>query len=137
MDSASDDLLVNKRVLVVEDDALVGIGLLTCLEDIGAEVLWTSTVDSAIAAIEGAVPMHLAIVDINLNGVKSNPVLDVLIDRNVPVLLCTGYDPSFIDGQYRHLSCVAKPFTRNKVIPIVSELMAVNTGASQIGSLGH
>jgi DNA-binding response OmpR family regulator len=126
MENAFKNILTDKHVLIVEDDALVGIGLLTCLEEIGAKVSWTSDVGSAITAIESTNLINLAIVDINLNGVRSDPVLDELIARDIPILLCTGYDSSFIGDRYRTMLCVAKPFTRNKVIPIVSELISID-----------
>lgn len=126
MENACKSVLRDRHVLIVEDDALVGIGLVNCLEEIGAEVSWSSDVGSAIIAIESTSIISLAIVDINLNGVRSDPVLDELIARNIPILLCTGYDSSFIGDRYRKILCVAKPFTRNKVIPIVNELIAID-----------
>lgn len=61
-----------------------------------------------------------AVVDLNLNGRMSTPVLDLLLAGEVPVILCTGYDVSAIDPQFPDLPRLEKPFTRAKLRRLIA-----------------
>ena len=100
------------RILVVEDDALVGLSLVGYLEELGASVTWASKLEDAINVIDCTNQIDIAIVDLNLNGVMSNPILDRLLSKRVFTLLCTGYELSSIDVRFRGLPRCEKPFTR-------------------------
>ncbi|WP_082449588.1 hypothetical protein [Sphingomonas sp. Leaf231] len=60
-------------------------------------------------------PIDIAIVDLNLHGVRSDPVLDHLLSRNVFTILCTGYDGSSVPDCFRALPRSEKPFTLSKI----------------------
>lgn len=104
-----------RRVLVLEDDALVGMNLVSYLKELGAEVTWSTNVPDAVSLVDHHDPIDVAIVDFNLDGVMSVPVLDRLIARGVFTILCTGYEPSSVDDRFKDLPRSEKPFTRSKI----------------------
>ncbi|RYF21819.1 MAG: response regulator [Oxalobacteraceae bacterium] len=108
------------RILVVEDDAIVASGLVASLEDVGASVTWCSNVPDSLDAIERIAGIDIAIVDYNLDGVISIPVLNRLASLGVSTVLCTGYDASSIDEKFRMLPRVEKPFTRRALHALLS-----------------
>ena len=115
--------LRGRRVLLVEDDAVVGLGLVAFLEELGASVSWSATLDHAVAAVRRAEQLDLAVVDLNLDGQMSTPVLDLLLAVRVPVILCTGYDVSAIDPRFRDLPRSEKPFTRAKLRRLIAAII--------------
>lgn len=110
-----------KCILVVEDDAIVASSLVLYLKNLGHAVTWCLSLDEATVAIDRMESIDLAIVDFNLNGKHSTPILEKLVGREVFTVLCTGYDASRVDEQFRTLPRVEKPFTRRAVRTLLSE----------------
>jgi CheY-like chemotaxis protein len=119
---ASAGSLAGRRVLVVEDDFLVGQVILDLLEDEGAEVLGpVGAVDEAIAFVaEQGANLDYVVLDLNLHGVKSYPVADVLIQRNVPFVFMTGYGKDALDTAHRDCPHCIKPVTRADLLVALS-----------------
>lgn len=107
--------LHGKAVMVVEDDAIVGSGLVWYLEEAGADVCWVGNVDDALTRISEGPALNLAVVDLNLCGAISTPVVDRLIAGGVHTILCTGYDSASIETRFHALPRSEKPFTRAKM----------------------
>jgi len=76
--------LLGRRVLLVEDEALVAMLIGDALSDAGAVVIGPfAAVAPALAAIAD-MPPELAILDLNLGGESSLPIADDLVARGVP-----------------------------------------------------
>ncbi|UPQ80947.1 response regulator [Pseudomonas knackmussii] len=102
--------LENMRVLVVEDEALVGMLLDDMLQDIGCEsVQLASRFDEAMRAAEQE-EFGLAVLDVNLDGVSSLPIADRLIELGIPLIFATGYGKSGLDSRYANIPTLQKPF---------------------------
>jgi CheY-like chemotaxis protein len=85
------ELLTGRRILVVEDEMLVLMDMQDTLADLGCEAVFAAaTNDQAIALIE-AHHFDAALLDLNLNGVRSYPVADALAALGVPFAFATGY----------------------------------------------
>lgn len=115
MADVSADDLNGKTALLVEDDALVGISLKGSLEELGASVVWATRLASALEAVQSGTPIDIAIVDINLAGEVSTPVLDILVTMGTYTIICTGYDDSNLETRFLELPRCEKPFTRAKI----------------------
>ncbi len=107
--------LINNNILIVEDDALIAIGLTSYLEGLGGKVQWETDVASALGYMAGGAIIDIAIVDLNLDGVMSDPVLDWLIAAGIFTIICTGYEEDSINKRFRSLPRSEKPFTRSKI----------------------
>ena len=112
--------LASRQILVVEDDALIATGLVSYLEGLGATVMWATDIPNAVGWIERCAKIDVAIVDLNLDGSMSTPVVDQLIAQNVFTILCTGYEVDSIEERFRKLPRSEKPFTRAKIRSLVA-----------------
>lgn len=95
--------LRGRRVLLVEDDFLIGEALSDLLTEAGADVLgpvgWAG---EALALVErGDGPIHVAVLDVDLHGQRSYPVADALMARGIPFVFTTGYNGKAVDPAYR------------------------------------
>lgn len=83
------------------------------LDELGCEVVATVARSAeAVAAIE-AHPIDAAILDLNLDGQRSDGVADVLAARGVPFIFATGYSNTVLNEQHRERPVLNKPFQRN------------------------
>jgi len=80
------------RVLLVEDEMLIGMDLAVMLEDSGFEVDGPhASADAALTAIERTEP-DIAVLDINLGGDQTSaPVADMMVRKSLPFIFLTGY----------------------------------------------
>ena len=85
------EALRGRRVLLVEDELLVGMELESLLQRQGCAVLGpASTVDRALVLLEHEQP-DAALLDLNLNGQPASALAVALKTRGVPFVLVTGY----------------------------------------------
>ncbi len=83
--------LAGKRILVVEDEAMVAMLIEDMLTDLGCQVVGPAMrLEHALQLAETGA-LDAAILDINLGGVRSDPVAEILERRRVPTLFVTGY----------------------------------------------
>jgi CheY-like chemotaxis protein len=104
------DEKTGKRVLVVEDEAMIRMLLDGMLTDLGHTVAAEAgTIDQALAlAKEG--DFDIAILDVNLDGKPITPVVEILIERGVPFVFASGYGQRGVPEAYRASPALQKPF---------------------------
>ncbi|MFO6447016.1 PAS domain-containing protein [Erythrobacter sp. NE805] len=83
--------LAGKRVLVVEDEALIALTLVDALREMGCEVAGPASTVAAALELARADRPDLAVLDVNLAGTGSAPVAQALRSEGVPYVYCTGY----------------------------------------------
>lgn len=89
------------RVLIVEDEAAISILMEDMLLDLGIEIVGpTPRLDPALQLACEA-DLEAAILDINIGGVESYPVADVLHSRQIPVIFATGYGSSVLPERFK------------------------------------
>lgn len=83
--------LAGKRVLVLEDEPVVGMMVEDMLIDLGCLVIGpASRLEEALTMAQEE-PLDLAVLDVNLGHTDSFPVAAVLEGRSVPFIFATGY----------------------------------------------
>ena len=112
------------RVLVVEDESLVGMEIEGAIEELGHEVV--GPIAELHEALEIATNEALccAILDINIRGGNSYPVAEILRERGLPVLLLSGYDRQTLPERLRGEVLLAKPFTAEQLDIAIRNLCA-------------
>jgi CheY-like chemotaxis protein len=99
-----------KRVLVVEDDAMVCIMLEDMLGELGYIIAaQAARIDGALEALKTG-EFDLAILDINVGGEAISPVAEALAARGTPFVLATGHGERGLPELYRDRPMLAKPF---------------------------
>jgi two-component SAPR family response regulator len=106
--------LKGKRILVVEDEALIAVMVEDMLIEMGGEVIGpAATIDDALDMAREHT-LDAAVLDVNVRGQRIDPVAEALMARGVPVLFATGY------GEVRLASgapatVIDKPYTQDKL----------------------
>lgn len=109
------------RVLVVEDEALIGMLIEDMLADIGCNhVDVAASVECALDAVAEASP-DFAMLDINLNGERSFPVADLLRSRAIPFVFLSGYEPLDLGEAYAGTKILQKPFRLGDVETVLED----------------
>lgn len=76
--------------------------------------------------------IDLAILDVNLDGLRSFPVVDILIQRQIPFAFVTGYGAAGVDEAYRDRPVLAKPFMLDELRDLLSQTVSGRDAASGI-----
>jgi DNA-binding response OmpR family regulator len=114
--------LAGRRVLLVEDEALVAMLIEDALDSAGAVMLGPyAAVAPALAAIPEALP-ELAVLDLNLAGESSLPIADDLAGRGVPLVFASGYGQAGLPPRFRGRPMLAKPFDPAELISVLAAL---------------
>jgi DNA-binding response OmpR family regulator len=102
--------LTGKRVLIVEDEALVTMLIEDALAELGCEVAGiASRFDDALAKAQ-SLPFDVAILDVNLDGHRSFPIAEALARRGVAFLFATGYGMAGLPAGATGAPVLEKPF---------------------------
>ena len=117
--------LREKRVLVVEDEALVAMLVEDGLLEAGAEVVGpAASVGEALRLIEEVASdggLSAAVLDLNLNGEVVSAVADRLAALGVPFLFATGYGEGCDTGGHA-APMLHKPFAPEMLVTAVEAL---------------
>jgi PAS domain S-box-containing protein len=101
-----------RRILLVEDEALVAMMIQECLIESGHSVIGPiSRAADALRAAEET-DYDAAILDINLGDCMAYPVADIVAARGVPFVFVTGYEADTIDDRFKHVPILQKPIER-------------------------
>lgn len=106
----------NRRILVVEDSALVVMVIEDVIMDIGWEVIGPAMRlrDALVLAQKEAI--DAALLDVNLDGEMSWDAADILNDRKIPFVFTTGYDgKTVIPERFAGRPVVSKPFKAEEI----------------------
>jgi CheY-like chemotaxis protein len=110
------------RVLVVEDEYLLAQAVARQLAQAGCEVVGpVGSVDDTLELLP-AHELDCAIVDANLDGQFSSPVVRALAARGVPAAIVSGYDHAAIPADCRDLPFLQKPVDTPDLLRLVAGL---------------
>ena len=116
-------------MLVVEDEALVGIMIQECLTELGFQIIGpVCTASDALQAAKDG-DFDAAILDINLGDGMVYEVAEILARRHVPFVFVTGYDADSVDSRFREIPVLQKPVERE----MLQKLFAQGSGCSMVG----
>jgi CheY-like chemotaxis protein len=117
--------LDGRRVLVVEDEALVSMLLEDMLDDLGCRVLGPMMrVREALAFVAKSVAeIDVAILDVNVAGEFSFPIAEALDAHGVPFVLATGYDDAGIEERWRSRPVLRKPFLATQLEAVLKQAL--------------
>ena len=114
--------LKGKRILVVEDEALIAVMVEDMLTEMGGEVVGpAATIDEALD-LARAQALDAAALDVNVRGQRIDPVAEALFERGVPVLFATGYGEVKLASGIQ-ATVIDKPYTQDKLARGVAAAM--------------
>lgn len=105
--------LDGKRVLVVEDEALIAAMVEDMLVELGATVVGpASSIDQALELVHSD-DIDAAVLDVNIRSERVDPIAEILRLRSVPIVFATGYGSSTRGMNYS--PAIEKPYTLEKL----------------------
>lgn len=118
-------ILAGRRLLVIEDEPLIALGLVSSLEVAGAEVgRPVGTEKEALAAIERG-GFDAALLDANLHGKPVDAIAAALTRKNIPFVFVTGYGRESLPEAFRQAAVLAKPFSDKQLLDAIVALAPV------------
>jgi|HubBroStandDraft_6_1064221.scaffolds.fasta_scaffold616482_2 CheY-like chemotaxis protein len=104
-----------RRVLIVEDEALIAFVLEDIVRDLGYEVAAVaSTLETAMATEPDS--FDLAILDVQLNGMEVYPFAETLMSRGIPYIFASGNGRLAIPDAHRATVLLPKPFRQEALL---------------------
>ena len=110
-----------KTILVVDDEALIALDIQLQLEPIGHTVLTAVGMAEATELILRN-PIDVAIVDWHLRNEVSDPLIDLLKQRHIPFVLCSGSALDELRGLFPATPILSKPFASDDLINVLSQV---------------
>lgn len=121
--------LSGRRVLLVEDEALVAMLLETILEDMGCTPVGpATTVAEGLQMVADPAPLDAALLDVNVVGQQVFPVAEALRERGVPFVFSTGYGEAGLPDVWRGHPTIQKPFTESAVREALMRAVGMERG---------
>ena len=111
-------MLAGCRVLVVEDEALIALGISAMLMDAeGVPVGPAGSVREARQLIKDAAVLDAAVLDVNLADGSVTPILEALSARGIPTVVYTGgVVPEDVRQRHPDLIALSKPVLPARLI---------------------
>lgn len=110
-----------RRVLALEDEALILLSVEAVLSEAGYIVTAATTVRQALAYLDTH-SFDAAVIDVRMkDGGHSFDVAAALALKKIPFVFCSASDVS-MDSRYRHVVSIDKPFTDDSLISAVQAL---------------
>lgn len=118
--SGSDELVqLRARILVVEDEPIVGMDIEAILSEAGLHVVGPVASSSEALEMLGAEKVDCALIDFVLADGDAGDVIAKLTDRSVPFAFVTGMSRDAIPGAYCKIPTVGKPFSAAELLNCV------------------
>lgn len=103
------------RALIVEDHGPLAMQLREIVETAGFEVLGPAATLSAATALAVSGAPTVALLDVNLNGVRVYPLARALRREGVPFALISGYDAADLPEDLRDAILISKPASADSI----------------------
>src|SRR5271157_1482621 len=116
MITAQNQLLLDCRVLVVEDDMLLALDVERSLRNAGAEIFGPVKTAADATALARTAPLTCAVLDVNLGCELVFPAAHVLRERDINTIFCTGYDVHVLQQDWPDAQVLSKPVSFQRLI---------------------
>jgi CheY-like chemotaxis protein len=120
--------LAGQVILFVEDEPLILLAAQQLLEDEGARVLPTTSVQSALERLH-AEEISAAILDYRLQGGTADDLCRTLVARKIPFVIYSGY-PN-VEGECSRWEIVSKPADPRLLVTLVLSVLVANRAILQ------
>jgi DNA-binding response OmpR family regulator len=120
-----------KRVLIIEDEVLVAMYLEDLLTAMGHHVVGPAArIDQAMKLARES-DVDFAVLDVNLAGIPSFPVADILRERGVPFVFATGYGSEGVADRYSNGLTLRKPYASQDLVVAIAKCLRVDNSGTR------
>ena len=122
----------DSRLLLVEDELMVGLFMQDLLKTIGYRS--TEPIGRLSEAIAAATNERFegAVLDMNLNGEIVYPLAELLTEQSVPFVFVTGYAPRSVDPRFIQVPILQKPILQDELAGTLQHVLATALAARTI-----
>lgn len=114
--------LSGRRVLVVEDEFIIALDVQRMMEEAGAsEVTVAYSIEEARDLLAKGIHFDMGVVDLKLGGQDARPLIGELRDRNIPLIVATGFDAGL---EIEDTVVISKPYSDETVLSAIRELLS-------------
>lgn len=106
--------LDGKRILLVEDEFIVAAMAEDMLTDLGATVVGPAATLAKALFLAETEHFDAAVLDVNMHGVRIDPVAKALSERGIPIVFATGYGECEL-AHAPEAPILDKPYTQEKL----------------------
>lgn len=111
-----------KRILIVEDEAMLALEIGALLQESGMTPIGPSSCITDALRLIHEQPIDCALLDVNLQGESTERIAAALAARAIPFAFVTGYSREAIPARFRGIPLVMKPFAAPKLIDTIFAL---------------
>lgn len=116
--------LRGKRILLIEDEAIIAMDVEEQLSSAGCEVIGPAeTIESALRHISDA-QCDAALVDANLAGNPVDELAAALTKKNIPFIFATGYGREGLPRGFQDAAMLTKPLNQKQLVTALSALLS-------------
>lgn len=112
-------MLSGRTVLILEDEVIVAFALEDMLLDMGAGPVMATSIEQAEAALDRQ-DIALAVLDVNVNGIRSYDFAGQLAERSIPFVFATGYGDNEHPEHFAAVPTLTKPYSREQLAEILA-----------------
>ncbi len=114
----------SRRVLVVEDEAMIALLIEDMLIDLGCAVVGPAHgLAEGLALARGSAGVDAALLDVNLNGQSVFELADELRAKGVPMIFSTGYGDLALRDVDKGAPVIHKPFRAHELARALEEAL--------------
>ena len=114
--------LEGKRVLLVEDEAIIALSLEDLLSDLGCRVVGPAlNIDDAVSLALGEA-FDAAVLDINMGDGTSYRIARTLTDRSIPFCFATGYGDTGVHPDFAGVPVLQKPYRQDALADVLRRM---------------
>jgi CheY-like chemotaxis protein len=99
-----------RHILVVEDEMTIVTMIEDTLLEIGADIVGPCARLDAALRLAREAQIDAAVLDLNIRGGNSYAVADILAERGIPFVFCSGYSDWSFEERYRDRPRLTKPY---------------------------
>ena len=117
-------MLTGRRILLVEDEFIVAAMAEDMLAELGATVIGpANTIAAALRLVEMST-IDAAVLDVNMDGNRIDPVAEALSARSIPIVFATGYGDGAL-GRAREAPVLDKPYTQEQLADALARALKI------------
>ena len=118
------EVLQDRSILVVEDEPVIALNLMTLLERAGATVIGPAPTVANAQARMADHRIDAALLDVNLGGdTRVFDLADALAAMHVPFAFVSGHPRTLMPPHLHDRPFVAKPFSEGEILALVRKLL--------------
>lgn len=114
-----------KRILLIEDEALIALDTIDALSGAGYEVVGPAASLSTAVAKAQSERIDGAVLDVNLGGVYVWPAAEVLAGRGIPFVIMTGFGAALdVPPAFAAVPRLGKPLEPRSLLDALGRMLA-------------